>query len=172
MAGYLDQYGAGEERRNRIIIRSILAVLIVAVVGTLSWYLLLNHHQEGVVKDFVAALKRGDTQAAYGIWGCTSAKPCPDYKYEQFMKDWGPGPDAPDLAVIGLADSEECNNAVMVTVRVNAKRTEQLWLERSGDAMSFAPVLPGYQSAFCPQQIPYEIFAHRTVGKLRKVLLQ
>jgi hypothetical protein len=166
MAGYLDQYGAGEERRNRIIIRSVLTVLIVAVVVTLGWYLTLNHHQEGVVKDFVAALKRGDTQGAYRIWGCTSAKPCPDYPYEKFLKDWGPGPDGPDLAVIGLTDSEACNNAVMLTLRVNPKRTEQLWLDRTNDRIGFAPF------PICPMQIPYEIMAHRTVGKLRKIFLQ
>ena len=166
MAGYLDQYGAGEERRNRIIIRSILAVLGTAVVVTLGWYLLLNHHQESVVKSFVAALKRGDTQGAYRIWGCTSANPCPVYPYEKFMKDWGPGPDGPNLAVLGLTDSEECNNAVMLTLRVNSNRTEQLWLDKSSDLISFAPF------PICPQQIPYEIMAHRTLGKLRKILLQ
>ena len=166
MAGYLDQYGAGEERRNRIIIRSALAVLIVAVVYALGWYLLLNHHQESVVKSFVAALKRGDTHAAYTIWGCTTAKPCSGYDYDKFLKDWGPGPDGPDPAVIGLTDSEECNNAVMLTLQVNPKRTEQLWLDKTSDMISFAPF------PICPQQIPYEIMAHRTVGKLRKIFLQ
>ena len=129
MAGYLDQYGAGEERRNRIIIRSILTVLAIVVVWTLGWYLLLNHHEEGVVKQFVAALKRGDTQGAYKIWNCAAADTCRDYTYEKFMQDWGPGPTGPDLARIGLTDSEECNNAAMVTVRVNASRVEQLWVE-------------------------------------------
>lgn len=172
MAGYLDQYGAGEERRNRIVIRSIVALLSTVVVVVLGWYLFLNHHQESVVKAFVAALKRGDTQGAYVIWGCTvalsgpGAKPCPDYPYDKFLKDWGPGPDGPDLSVIGLTDSEQCNNAVMLTLRVNPKRTEQLWLDRNNDAVSFAPF------SICPQQIPYEIMAHRTVGALRRILLK
>jgi hypothetical protein len=163
MAGYLDQYGAGEERRTRIIVRSIVAVLIVAAAVTLGWYVLLNHRQEGVVKNFVAAVKRGDTQGAYGIWGCTSSRPCPDYTYEKFLKDWGPGADGPDPSVLALTDSEACNTSVMLTVKVNAKRTEQLWMDRTSDMISFAP-LP-----ICPQQIPYEIMAHRTVGKLRKL---
>lgn len=166
MAGYLDQYGAGEERRNRIIIRSILTVLTVVVLFTLGWYLLLNHHQESIVKSFVAALKRGDTQGAYRIWGCPQASSCRDYTFDKFMKDWGPGPDGPDMAVIGLTDSEECNSAVMLTLRVNSKRSEQLWLDKGNDMISFAPF------PICPQQIPYEIMAHRTLGKLRKILLQ
>jgi hypothetical protein len=164
MAGYLDQYGAGEERRNQILIRAIIAVVVLAVGGTLIWYLMLNHHQESVVKNFIAALKQGDTQSAYRIWGCASEQACPDYNYQKFLQDWGPGPNGPDPAVIKLTDSEACNNAVMLTVQVNRTRTEDIWLERSNDTMGFAPF------PICPQQIPYEIMAHRTVGKLRKIL--
>ena len=166
MAGYLDQYGAGEERRNRIIIRSILGVLIAIVVVALTWYLTLNHRQESVVKSFIAALKNHDTQGAYRIWGCTTSHPCPDYAYDKFLSDWGPGANGPDLPTIGLTDSEQCNNAAMLTVQVNPNRVEQLWLDKGSDLISFAPF------PICPQQIPYEIMAHRTLGKLRKILLQ
>jgi len=148
MAGYLDQYGAGEERRNRIIIRSILGVVLAVVLVALTWYLTLNHHQESVVKSFIAALKNHDTQGAYRIWGCTTSHPCPDYPYEKFLSDW-----------------EECNSAAMLTVQVNPNRVEQLWLDKGSDLISFAPF------PICPQQIPYEIMAHRTLGKLRKILL-
>ena len=170
MAGYLDQYGAGEERRNRIIIRSILATLLIAFVGTLSWYLLLNHHQEGIVKDFVAALKRGDTQAAYAIWGCTSAKPCPDYKYEQFMKDWGPGADGPDLAVLGLTDSEECNNA-----RDGQRPGESCKRTRTtlaGTERSKRRQWASRPTRCARRRFRTKSWLHRTVGKLRKILLQ
>jgi hypothetical protein len=166
MAGYLDQYGAGEERRNRIIIRSVLAVLAIAIVGTLSWYLLLNHRQESVVKNFVAAIKQGDLPGAYRAWGCPPPNGCSGYDYNQFLKDWGPGPEAPAASAIGLTDSEQCNNGVLLTLQVNATRTEKLWMERGNDTIGFAPY------AICPQQIPYEIMAHRTVGKLRKLLLK
>jgi hypothetical protein len=166
MAGYLDQYGAGEERRNRIIIRSIIALVTIIIVSALAWYLLLNHREEGIAKQFVAALKRGDTQGAYKIWNCAAADTCRDYTYEKFLRDWGPGPNGPDLRSIGLTDSEECNGGVMLTMRVNATRTEQLWIDRGGNSISFAPY------PICPQQIPYEIMVHRTIGKLRKILLQ
>ena len=45
MAGYLDQYGAGEEQRNRIIIRAVIAIVVAVIVGSLGWYLLKNHHR-------------------------------------------------------------------------------------------------------------------------------
>ena len=91
MPGYLDQYGAGEEERNRLIIRSIVAVVVVVVVTALGWYLLKNHHQESVVKTFLGDVRRGDYQAAYRDWGCTSAKPCSDYTFDKFNGRLGQG---------------------------------------------------------------------------------
>src|SRR5437763_4830899 len=106
MPGYLDQYGAGEERRNRIIIRSIIAVVLVAIVTSLGWYLLKNHHQEGVVKGFLSDLRRRDYQAAYRDWGCTPQKPCSGYSFDKFMEDWGSKDAGPVPGVLGISDSE------------------------------------------------------------------
>ena len=174
MPGYLDQYGAGEEQRNSLIKRAVIAVLVTAFVGWLGWYLFENHHQESVVKTFLQALRQGDLQAAYRDWGCTSAKPCSGYSIDKFTGDWGPakagvaGNDdgQPDMAVLGISDSEACNNGVLLTVEVNSKRTEKLWVDRSSDDINFAPY------PICPHQSPYAIMLHRTFGKLRKPLLK
>ncbi len=171
--GYLDQYGAGEEQRNKIIFRLVVAALTITVVGSLSWYLFKNHHQEGVVKSFVAAVRAGDYQSAYKIWGCASDKACSGYSYEKFMGDWGlqkglpqANPDGPpDLSVLSITDSESCNNGVLLTVHVNQARTEKLWVEKSGDAIAYAPY------PICPHKNPWAIMLHRTVGKLRKPFL-
>jgi hypothetical protein len=179
MPSYLDQYGAGEERRNSILLRIAIVVLsTVAVVG-LGWYVLKNHHQEGVVKTFLQAVRQGDYQGAYRDWGCTSAKPCSGYEFNRFMSDWGPaqpgitgsassGNDTgqPDLSVLGITESESCNSGVMLTVNVNSKRTEKLWVDKSSDAISFAPY------PICPHKSPFEIMIHRTFGQLRKPLLK
>jgi hypothetical protein len=178
MPGYLDQYGAGEERRNRIIARSIISALLILIVGSLSWYLLKNHHQEGVVKRFVDAVRARDYVAAYHAWGCSPEKPCTGYAFNSFLEDWG-SPDslkpparvptaatAPDPAVIGLTDSESCNNGVLLTVAVNPTRQEKLWVDKSSDSINFAPY------PVCPHKNPFAIMMHRTVGQLRKPLLR
>lgn len=169
MPTYLDQYGAGEEERNRIIIRSVVGIIVVAVIGLLGWYLLKNHHQEGVVKTFVDALRRGNYQDAYRDWGCTPEKPCSGYSFSSFMSDWGAasGKDgAPDSSVLGITDSESCNNGVLLTVSVNHTRTEKLWVDKNNDAISFAPY------PICPHKSPFAIMIHRTIGVLRKPLLR
>jgi hypothetical protein len=167
MPGYLDQYGAGEEQRNRIIIRSILAVIFVVIATSLGWYLLKNHHQESVVKTFLADVRRGDYQAAYRDWGCAAAKPCSSYNFEKFTGDWGSASkdSAPDPAVLGLTDSESCNTGVLLTVAVNAARQEKLWVDKDNDAISFAPY------PICPHKSPFAIMIHRTLGRMRKPLL-
>jgi hypothetical protein len=166
MPGYLDQYGAGEERRNRIIARSIIAAVVLAIVGSLSWYLLKNHHQESVVKTFVEAVRRGDYQTAYRDWGCTPQKPCSGYPFNKFMEDWGNQGSPPDASILGVTDSESCNTGVLLTVSVNRARQEKLWVEKNNDAISFAPY------PICPRKNPFAIMMHRTVGRLRKPLLK
>jgi len=167
MPGYLDQYGAGEERRNRIILRSVLTVLAIAFFGSLGWYLFKNHHQESVVKSFIDHIKHGDLQSAYREWGCTGPNGCTGYSFDKFSTDWGPkGEGAPDPGLFGLSDSESCNNGVLLTVSVNAQRTEKLWVDKSRDAISYAPY------PICPHKNPFAIMMHRTVGRLRKPLLK
>ena len=166
MSGYLDQYGAGEDQRNRIIFSTIGGLILVLVLGSLSWYLLEHHHQESVIKSFLNSIRNGDYKSAYQTWGCTPQKPCSGYSFENFMDDWGPQKSAPDLSVLGLADSESCNDAVLLTVVVNRNRTDSLWMDHSSDSISFAPY------SICPHKSPFSIMLHRTIGKLRKPLLK
>ena len=166
MPGYLDQYGAGEDQRNRIIVRSIIGTVAAMILVAFGWYHFQNHHQESLVREFLSAVKRGDSAGAYQAWGCTQQKPCSAYSQKNLMDDWGPGAkSAPDPAVLGLVDSESCNNAVLLTVEVNRSRIEHLWLEKENDSIGFAP----YPN--CPGKNPWAVMLHRTIGRLRKPLL-
>ncbi len=164
---YLDTYGEGEEQRNRTIIRSIVSLVVLVIVVSLGWYLFKNHHQESIVRKFLGDVKRGDLQAAYRDWGCTSAKACSGYEFDKFQQDWGSNArdGAPNPSILGIKDSESCGTGVLLTVAVNAQRQEKLWVDKSGDAISFAPY------PICPHKSPYAILLHRTLGKLRKPLL-
>jgi hypothetical protein len=166
MPGYLDHYGAGEERRNRTIARLIIGTVAVVIVAAVSWYLFENHHQESQVKDFLAAIRRGDYPAAYRAWGCTSEKPCRTYSLEAMTEDWGPGKSAPDPAVLAITNEESCNNGVLFQLAVNRQRTETLWVDKSQDGVGFAPY------PVCPNKNPFAIMLDRTIGQLKKPLLR
>src|SRR5215469_15389742 len=146
MPSYLDQYGergAGEERRNKLIIRSVVSALVVIVITSVGWYLLKNRHQEGVVKGFLGDVRRGDLAAAYRDWGCTAAKPCSGYDYQKFLSDWGPpssgAHDPPDPGVLGLSDSQCSNHRVRRPVEGDRARTEMLRVDKGVHANRFAP---------------------------------
>ena len=46
MAGYLDNYGAGEEQREKLIKRVVIVLVAVIVVGGLAFFFLKNYRQE------------------------------------------------------------------------------------------------------------------------------
>ncbi len=167
MPGYLDTYGAGEEQRNRIIIRSVVSVVVLVIVVLLGWYLFKNHHQESVVKAFLGDVKRGDLAGAYRDWGCTAQSLVPGTSSTNSMQDWGSAAKdgAPDPAILGITDSESCNTGVLLTVAVNSARRRNYGWRRASDAISFAPY------PICPHKSPFAIMLHRTIGKLRKPLL-
>ena len=58
MAGYLDQYGAGDERRAAIIKRTIFIVVGAIVFTVLPWYIFKNHSHERRVKDFLELIRK------------------------------------------------------------------------------------------------------------------
>ena len=58
MASYLDQYGAGEEKRENIIKFSVLGVLFVLIFGSLGYYLFKNFAQERKVRTFLEIVRK------------------------------------------------------------------------------------------------------------------
>ena len=164
MAGYLDQYGAGDERRAKIIKRTVVAFVAVIVFTVLPWYLFKNHAQERVAKDFLALVRNHDYQAAYKAWGCGDPHACSGYPYERFLEDWGEKSSV-DLKVLRIVDSESCGSGVMLTVQASRERQDTLWVEKSNGALSFAP------TPVCPSKSFWGMAAHLTLGKLRKPFL-
>ena len=164
MAGYLDQYGAGDERRAKIVKRTILIIVTAIVFTTLPWYLFKNHSEERKVKDFLALLRKHDYTSAYKTWGCDQPKTCDGYPYNRFLEDWG-DKSSTDLNVLKIEDSESCGSGVMLSVRASRDRQDTLWVEKSSGVISFAP------TPVCPSKSFWGMAAHLTLGKLRKPFL-
>ncbi len=163
MASYLDQYGAGEEKRENIIKFSVIGLVLAVVLGFLGYYVFKNHSEEVKVRAFLEVLRKKDYTGAYGLWGCTQATPCANYSYDKFMEDWGPkasGDDSPRLA-----DSQSCNAGVILTVDVSATKQERLWVEKQGGGLGFSPF------EVCPNTTPLSNMVHQTIGKFRKPFL-
>ena len=145
MAGYLDHYGAGEERREKTIKRLVLTAVVVVIAAGVLFLIFKNYRQERQVNRFYGLLSRQDYQAAYVLWGCTAANPCRDYQFTEFMKDWGPRSEHADAKSFHITKTRSCGSGVIVTVDSGKGANQQedkLWVQRDDLTIGFSP-LPG-----------------------------
>jgi len=145
MAGYLDQYGAGEERREKIIKTLVLSLVVLAIAGGSLFFIFHNYREERQVRQFFDNLASHNYKAAYALFGCTDAKPCRDYQFGQFMEDWGPNSDRKDPSNYRISRSRSCGSGVILTVDFGKNQQERLWVERKDMTVGFSP-FPG-----CPK---------------------
>ena len=147
MADFLEQYGAGDERRGKIIKRSILSLVGLLVAAGLLFYGFHTFRQERQAKRFFELLTAHEYKQAYALWGCTDASPCRDYPMKSFMQDWGP----PGVAVdrVQVLDGESCGSGVIVDVDAGAAGDKKLWVERDSLVLGFTPPWPNNE---CPQR--------------------
>ena len=142
MTSYLDHYGADEsrrhERRRRLLLR--VAVLVVALLAAVILYFQFrDYRQQQRAKEFLAELQLKNYQRAYELWGCTAASPCPNYKPEKFLEDWGPASAYADAAAARMDLVERCGNGVLVRLRFPKGDPVPLIVERETNTLGFAP---------------------------------
>lgn len=140
MAGYLDQYGKSDERREKFFKVLIYSLIALVVVGGPLIFIFHNFRQESQVKKFFSLLEAKDYKAAYALWGCTESKPCGGYSMLSFMDDWGP--QKADPSNFRIAKSRSCGSGVILTVDFDKNREEKLWVQRDDLVIGFSP-LPG-----------------------------
>jgi hypothetical protein len=138
MPGYLDNYGAGEERRIKIIKTIVISVVSVVVLGGILFFVFRNFREERQVKQFLALLNARDYKGAYALFGCTDAKPCRAYSFEKFMEDWGPS-SGHNLVNARVTGSRSCGSGVILTVDYGQNQQEKLWVERKNMVVGFPP---------------------------------
>ena len=137
MSSYLQQYGAGEEKRNRTIKWIILSVLGALVIAFAAYLIFHNYPEKRVANRFLADLNAHNYQAAYRDWGCTPEHPCPNYDFNRFMQDWGPQSKATSPWRVQSTDS--CKTFLTVNVQAQGTELQSLAIERDNHSLSYAP---------------------------------
>jgi hypothetical protein len=143
MSGYLEAYGASEEQRARrfgILKNTAIAVAVLLIASGTLYGIFKNYSEEQQAKTFVARLGAHDYPGAYGLWGCSESKPCPDYPYDKFLDDWGPKSAHAAQGAPDMDSSQGCGSGVLI--RLNYKDAGQpvtLWVENATKVISFAP---------------------------------
>src|ERR1700676_160887 len=102
MAGFLDQYGAADERRGKIIKAVVISAVTLAVAAGLLYFFFHNYRQEQQVKTFFDLLEHQKYQEAYSLWVRTDSDRR-GYPFESFMQDWGPQSGHRDVSSFQIA---------------------------------------------------------------------
>ena len=143
MAGFLDNYGAGDERRARNIKIAVVSVAVLAVLSGLLYFFFHNYPQEQQARRFFRLLQAHDYPQAYGLW-VASDSDRRGYPMSAFLQDWGP----PSMEVrnFSILDAESCGNSVIVDVDLGPAGDKKLWVNRQTLELGFPPW------EVCPQQ--------------------
>jgi hypothetical protein len=139
MAGYLDQYGVVDARRERLTKQIILWGLIAVVIGAVLFFYFRNWSEERRVNQFLDLLKQHNYQEAYRLWGCTPDTPCRYYGPDRFTQDWGPEGIYKNASDLKIEDVDACGAGVVFHFTYPGADDFGLWVERSTKNISFAP---------------------------------
>jgi hypothetical protein len=136
---FLAEYGQADRRYEKIVTIAGYTLLAAIVLGSIYWLFFRNWQEERRVDQFLSLLEQKSYEQAYGLWGCSIEKPCPNYSYQKFLEDWGPAsPLGPvDSYQVGRSFSQE--SGVIILVQVNGQRTPNLWVEKDNRVIGFSP---------------------------------
>jgi len=138
MAGYLETYGVGEERRGRWIKWTVLTVLAVGILGTSGYLYFRTWTEEQTLNRFFAALDSKDFRGAYRMW-CPTDASCKYNPFETFEKEWGPSTPYSHGSAAKVDNIDFCGEGVVFNVSYPNADPLILWVERSTNIISFAP---------------------------------
>jgi hypothetical protein len=137
MAGYLDEYGVTDARRERLRKRIIIWAALAIVIGTSAFFYLRNWSEERTVDRFLTLLKQQKYQEAYEQWRTPdSAK---FYPPEKFAEDWGATGVYKNAAGLQIRIVDSCNDGVVFDMAYPGADDFGLWVERKTKIISFAP---------------------------------
>ena len=139
MAGYLDNYGVIDAKRERIRKKIVYTVLGLLVACTALYFTFRNYREEKQLSIFYDLLRQQNYQAAYEMWGCTEKTPCRDYSFTRFQEDWGPKSKHADLAAMKVVKTKSCDSGIIQIVSFGGKDDVNLWVERKDRLIGFAP---------------------------------
>ncbi|MGE5487753.1 MAG: hypothetical protein ACM3ZB_08050, partial [bacterium] len=135
MAGYLEQYGQAELRRERVIRWLMIATAVITIGTLVGYFTLRTYPARRQASSFLEALNKGDYKAAHRMWGCP--EPCTRYPFDKFMEDWGPKGEY--AGATKIADTSFCKAGVIVTLESPRGDNLALWYVRSDGSRGFSP---------------------------------
>jgi hypothetical protein len=155
MPGMLEEYDASGARRAKVVRTIALAASVSLLLGLAGYFGLRNLPKRQKLDSFIRRLQAKDYKAAYALWGCSDQKPCRDYSYERFLRDWGPESPAANASQATLENKATCGGifsptGILRVYRFGPEYTANLWVSSEDGNISFAPVIGRLQCTILP----------------------
>lgn len=138
MAGYLEDYGVTDAKREKKYRTIIVSVISVTLISAILYATFRDYKEEQRVKGFLQALQTQDFKTAYTFWGCSPDVPCRDYSFEKFLEDWGAKGVNAKYVAAPIKDSERCGTGYIAVLQ-SGKEELSVWVERSNGVVGYAP---------------------------------
>jgi hypothetical protein len=139
MAGFLDQYGVSDAKRERVWKRLLGAALLITVLGTVGYFIFRDWSEKAQAKKFFTLLEQKKYDDAYRLWGCDPAKPCRDYDMARFLEDWGPKSTHADPGKMKITATKSCKGGIIQILQYGEGDEVLLYVDRKDLVISFAP---------------------------------
>jgi hypothetical protein len=139
LADFLQGYGDSDAKRGRLLKRSLLVALVLAIAAAVFYFSFRNWRENRRFDAFLDLLRKQDYQSAYRLWGCDPAQPCRDYNLEKFLEDWGPQSAQADLAKAKVVNTRACDHGVIKSLQFGGDEPIYVWIDRKDRTLSFAP---------------------------------
>ena len=139
MAGYLENFGAGEEQREKRRWRIVFSVLGLIVISGALYFAFRNYREEKQLTLFFDLLRQQNFKSAYEMWGCTEKTPCRDYSFDRFQEDWGSKSKHANLGSMKVVKTKSCDGGIIRIVDFGGGDEVNLWVDRKDRTIGFAP---------------------------------
>jgi hypothetical protein len=139
MAGYLDNYGVTDAKRERVVKRLVIWGLSLVVLSAVLYFSFRNWRQERIFKQFFALLAQKNYQDAYKMWGCSPDNPCKGYPPESFTEDWGPSSAFAKVSEPKVLHEDNCGGGVVFNIETPDAQSIGIRVDRNSNEIGFAP---------------------------------
>jgi hypothetical protein len=139
MAGYLENYGAGEAKREGLLKWGILSAIGVLVLSVVLFYSFRHFRERQVLDTFLDDLRKKDYKAAYATWGCTESNPCRYFAYDKFLEDFGPQGRYKDASSPKMTQKWSCVGGIIRVIEFGAGNDVDLLIDYDKRLVSYAP---------------------------------
>ena len=136
---FLAEYGQADRRYEKIVTIAGYTLLAAVVLGSIYWLFFRNWQEERRVDQFLSLLEQKNYEQAYGLWGCSLERPCPNYSYDKFLEDWGPQSSLGAVNSYEVGRSYDQQSGVIILVQINGRRIPNLWVEKDNRVIGFSP---------------------------------